>query len=164
MCDDIGDEAADFIGVDDSDDGRTVFILAKWKVGKAGAGASGLYDVCGQAQKNLAYLKTDGQKLPGARDRFNEDWSLKGGLVPRRRYGPGSVGFRSLFERVRAKPNARREIWLVLGQGILSRKAVVEGFKANPPEPHLLQLFHLLLSTHSACQSVGVELKIFCAE
>lgn len=164
VCDDIGDEAADFIGVSEGSDERVVFVIAKWKAGEAGAGASGLYDVCGQAQKNLAYLKTDGQPLPGSRGRFDQDWRLNGGRVPRKRYGPGSVAFRSLFAKVRGKPNARREIWLVLGQGILSRKAVETAFKADNPEPHALQLFHLLLSTHAACQSVGVELKVFCAK
>lgn len=169
VCDDLGDEAADFIGVSESDAGRVVFVIAKWKGGTAGAGASNLYDVCGQALKNLAYLKTDGQSLPGSTRKFDSDWSLTprnaetAGKVARRRYGPGSLAFRSAFNRVRGRPNARREIWLVLGQGILSESAVRTALRTSPPEPHVLQMFHLLLSAHASCQSVGVELKIFCS-
>ena len=31
-------------------------------------------------------------------------------------------------------------------------------------EAHVLQLAHLVLSVHSACQSVGADFRIFCAE
>ncbi|SEJ80808.1 Superfamily II DNA or RNA helicase [Sphingobium sp. AP50] len=163
VCDDIGNtEVADFIGVDDQGEQRVVFIPAKWKSGKAGAGASGLYDVSGQALKNLAYLKADGQPLPGAKNRFDKMWNLSGGEVPRRRIGPGSNAFRALFEKVRANPAASREVWLVVSGGILSKAAVDAEFKNPSPPSHVLQLFHLLLSLYAGCQSIGVDLKIFC--
>lgn len=163
VCDDIGStEVADFIGVDDTGDQRVVFIPAKWKKGKAGAGASGLYDVSGQALKNLAFLKADGQALPGAKRRFDDLWRLSGGEVPRRRIGPGSLAFRTLFEKVRANPAASREVWLVVSGGILSKAAVDAEFKNASPPSHVLQLFHLLLSLYAGCQSIGVDLKIYC--
>lgn len=165
VCDDIGDEAADFIGVDEAGDGRVSLLVAKWKAGKPGAGASGLYDVCGQALKNLAFMKTDAQSLPGSLNKFDKAWTLNNGQVDRiRRGATTSKGFRALFARVRSRPTARREIWLVLAQGILSKKSVEDAFKKQPPEPHVLQMFHLLLAVHASCQSVGVELKVFCSQ
>ncbi len=164
VCDDLGNtEVADFIGADAGVTQRVVFIPAKWKDGVAGAGAKGLYDVSGQALKNLAYLKADGQELPGAKGRFDQPWRLSGGEVPRRRIGPGSVAFRTLFQNVRANPTASREVWLVLGGGILSKSAVEAAFAMPSPPSHSLQLFHLLLSLYAGCQSIGVDLKIYCA-
>lgn len=164
VCDDIGHETGDFIGVDEASTPRVVFIPAKWAAGDAGAGASKLYDVVGQALKNLAYLKADGQPLPGSARRFDNDWILKGGRVPRRRIGPGSLAFRSMYQRVRSKPAASREVWLVLGGGILSKRALEKAFSNPTPAAHALQTFHLLLSAYAACQSLGIELKIFCAD
>lgn len=164
VCDDIGQETGDFVGVDEAATPRVVFIPAKWAAGNAGAGASKLYDVVGQALKNLAYLKADGQPLPGRAKRFDTDWRLNGGRVPRRRIGPGSTAFRSMYQRVRSNPAASREVWLVLGGGILSKSAVEQAFSAPSPPAHALQTFHLLLSAYAACQSLGIELKIFCTD
>lgn len=164
VCDDIGQEVADFIGVDEAVAPRVVFVPAKWSAGNAGAGASKLYDVSGQALKNLAYLKADGQPLPGSPGRFDGKWKFEGGRVPRRRIGPGSAAFRNMYQRVRSNPAASREVWLVLAGGILSKQAVMNAFNAPAPPAHALQTFHLLLSTYAACQSLGIELKIFCDE
>jgi hypothetical protein len=46
---------------------------------------------------------------------------------------------------------------------MLSKKALEEEFNSPQPKPHALQFYHLVVSTFSACQSVGVQLKIFCA-
>ena len=164
VCDDLGTESGDFIGIDEAPPGRISFIAAKWKDGEAGAGASPLYDVVAQTLKNLGYLKSDGEALPGNSRKFDNDWRFRGGRVPRRRYGPGSLTFRRKFEEIRARPSTRREAWLVLGGGLLSKRAVAAGFSREEPEAHVLQLFHLLLSLYSTCQAVGVEPKIFCAK
>jgi hypothetical protein len=164
VCDDLGTESADFIGVDSSGNRRVVFLAAKWKAGVPGAGASDIYDFCGQALKTIAYLKADGMPLPGAPGKFDQNWSLRGGSVARTRKGPRSRVFRALFQSIRTNPNARREIWLVLSGGIISRSAVETGFRSTAPAPHTLQLFHLLLSVYASCQSIGVDLKIYCSD
>ncbi|WP_200939224.1 MULTISPECIES: DEAD/DEAH box helicase [unclassified Caulobacter] len=163
VCDDLGTEVADFIGVDEAGGSRVVFIAAKWKAGVPGGGATGIYDVSAQALKDLAYLKADAQPLPGAARKWDGDWMHTGGRVPRRRVGPNSAAFRKLFQKVRGNPAAGREVWIVLGGGILSRAAVVAGVNAPNPRAHTLQLFHLLLSLYAGCQSIGVDLKVFCA-
>lgn len=167
VCDDIGQEAADFIAADDgqaSNSPRAVLVAAKWKDGKPGVSASAIYDICGQVVKNLAYLKVDAIDLPGTPERWNKPWRLKGGIIPRRRAGPGATRFRRLFQNVRSNPSTQREIWMVLGGGILSRQALENQFARAQPAPHAIQFYHLVLSTYSACQSVGVRLRIICAE
>ncbi len=165
VCDDLGNEIADFIGVDEAISGgipRAVFIIAKWKSGAAGAGASSLYDVCGQAAKNLAYLKGDARELPGGK-RWNNVWSLNGGRVPRIRAGGTATAIRNMFGRVRANPNSQRAVWMVLGGGILSRSTLEQELRRANPRPHVLQLVHLILSVYASCQSIGVDFRIFCA-
>lgn len=166
VCDDIGQEAADFIAADDGTASglpRAALIAAKWKPGAPGVSSSHLYDVCGQVVKNLAYLKVDARDLPGTSGRWNQPWRLNGGSVPRRRAGPGAQGFRGLFANIRSRPATQRQMWMVLGGGVLSRGALEAAFARQPPQPHVLQFFHLVLSTYASCQSVGAELKIFCA-
>lgn len=169
VCDDFGTEGGDFIGVDDVGSGRVVFIVCKHKPGDAGVSTSAFYDVSGQGLKNLAFLKSDGVDLPGAATKFDRDWKLtnkekKTDTVPRKRAGCGSTAFRRLLAATKRAPGTDREIWLVCAGGMLSREALKREFQRKPPQAHVLQFYHLVVSAFAACQSVGVQLKIFCAE
>jgi hypothetical protein len=173
ICDDLGTEVADFIGLDTTASAsRIAFVVAKWKAGEAGVSAAAFYDVCAQGVKNLAYLKSDGGDLPGSAAKWDQNWSLshgKGKLrktakIPRRRVGPSSRHFRRDFMSARSSPTTDRSIWLVCAGGMLSRSALESEFKLKPPKPHVLQFYHLVVSAFSACQSVGVGLKIFCTD
>ncbi|MFY9836710.1 MAG: hypothetical protein WAK55_09605 [Xanthobacteraceae bacterium] len=169
VCDDLGTEAGDFIGVDSNPSHpRVVFVVAKHQSGSAGVSASAFYEVSGQALKNLAYLKSDGQEVPGAQSKFDGNWKLtankKTDRVPRKRAGPGSVAFRKLLARTTRTPGTERAIWLVCAGGMLSKAALEREFAKAKPRAHVLQFYHLVVSAYSAGQSVGVGLKIFCAE
>lgn len=169
VCDDLGTEAGDFIGVDsDPANPRVAFVVAKHAKGEAGVSASAFYDVSGQALKNLAYLKSDGEEVPGKPRKFDENWKLtkdkKTDRVPRKRAGPGSIAFRKLLAQTTRAPGTERMIWLVCAGGMLSRTALEREFRRPKPQAHVLQFYHLVVSAFSACQSVGVGLKIFCAE
>ena len=78
------------------------------------------------------------------------------------RAGTTAKSFRTAFAAARAHPAATREIWMVLGGGILSKRAAKTEFGKAVPKAHVLQFHHLLLPTFSACRSVGVNLRIFC--
>jgi hypothetical protein len=131
--------------------------------------ASAFYDVCAQGVKNLTYMKTDGEALPNSETRFDGLWRLsnKGKTitqtVSRRRHGRTSRAFRRAFQQLRRSPTTERSIWLVCSGGMLSASKLKAEFAKPTPEPHVLQFYHLVMSTYSACQSVGVQLKIFCA-
>jgi hypothetical protein len=167
VCDDLGTEIADFIGVEEAGGAgasRLSFIHAKWKPDDPGVSASLIYDVCGQAVKNLAYLKPDAAGLPGSRQKWDLEWKFEGGRVPRIRRGDSAADIRTAILRVRADPNAQRAVWIVLGGGILSKQALVRELRLPTPKPHVLQFAHLVLSTHASCQSIGADLRIFSAE
>jgi hypothetical protein len=66
-----------------------------------------------------------------------------------------------MLARVKQSPGAEREIWLVCAGGMLSKFALEREFQSSPPKAHVLQFYHLVISTYSAYQSVGVNLKIF---
>jgi hypothetical protein len=173
VCDDLGDEVGDFVGVDPSPrTPRVTFIVAKWRGGEPGVSASAFYDVCAQGVKNLAYLKSDGAEMPGSARKFDGRWSLSVGTgaarltdtIPRRRTGPRSDGFRKLLYTVRSTPGSDRALWLICAGGMLSKESLEREFHQVPPKPHVLQFYHLVISAYSSCQSVGVNLRIFCAK
>ncbi len=171
VCDDLHDEVGDFLGLDEALlSPAAVVVAGKWKKGNPGVSASAFYDVCAQGLKNLAYMKSDGAELPGSVTRFDGRWRLSKRKSPitqtvdRKRHGRGSRTFRRAFQRLRSSPTTDREIWLVCSGGMLSLAKLKLQFAKPQPEPHVLQFYHLVLSTYSACQSVGVRLRIFCAE
>jgi superfamily II DNA or RNA helicase len=163
VCDDLGTEVADFVATDDgikSGEARAVFIAAKWADGEPGVGASPLYDICAQVTKNLPYLKADAPPLPSSPAK----WKGKLGKIARLRLGSSPSQVRKEFSAIRRNPNARRQTWMVLGGGLLSRAKLEKEFQRPAPKPHVLQFYYLMLSTYSACQSVGIDLKVFCAD
>jgi hypothetical protein len=52
----------------------------------------------------------------------------------------------------------------MLGGGMLSRQALERELRRAHPAPHVLQFVHLVLSVYTACQSIGVDFRIFCAD
>lgn len=164
VCDDLGDEMADFIGIDESTQ-RIAFVHAKTTEKGYKLAASALYDVCGQAIKNLVYLRFGASQLAGSANKWNQNWKLETHIVESRiRCGPApGADFRARVRKLLANPNTRREAWLVLGN-LLSRGALKRAIERGSVDPSLLQSYYLLMSTYSACKSVGVDLRVFCSE
>jgi hypothetical protein len=164
VCDDLGDEAADFIGIEENPP-RIVFVHAKTNEKGSKLAASALYDVCGQAVKNLAYLRFGAENFPGSANKWNQIWKLEGMAVESRiRCGPATAGdFRQALRSLISNPNTRREVWLCLGN-LLSRKKLADAIRRGSVDPSLIQSYYLIMSTYGACKSVGVDLRIFCSE
>lgn len=166
VCDDLGAEVADFIGVDEGAPAvasRLALIHAKWKDGVPGVSASLVYDVCGQAVSKLAYIKPDATAVPGSKAKWDGPWKHDGARIARIRQGGDAAALRSSISIVRGDPKSQRAVWLVLGGGILSKAALADELKRAEPKAHVLQFAHLILSTYAACQSIGADLRIFCA-
>jgi len=160
VCDDLNDECADFVCLD-----KDAVVLIHAKAGNGSqVAASHIYDVCSQAVKNLAFLKSDNQELPGDGGKWNQPWKQLDARVRRIRCGQGTgANIRARMMELRRRPTTRRQVWLVLG-GLLSRSAVERELQRAAPKAQLIQAYHLLTSLHSSCQSLGVELRIFCSE
>jgi superfamily II DNA or RNA helicase len=166
VCEDLGNEMADFIGIDDPDEDnpRVSLYQAKWKDGAPGVSASLIYDVCAQGAKNLSYLKADASTLAGAAGKWDKDWTMNEARINRLRSGSSDKQARRDFASVRSNPRGRRRLSLVLGGGILSKRVLEDELAQETVKPHVLQFYYLLMSVFSSCQSVGVELEVLCAE
>ena len=125
VCDDLRDETADFIALDDD---RLVLIHAKASLKGNLYGASALQDVFSQAVKNLAFIKSDSQELPKDRGKWNRPWSIsengKTASTTRIRCGATtSAEIREQIRSIRFRPGTKRQVWIVLGN-LLSRSAL----------------------------------------
>ena len=166
VCDDMGTEGGDFVGIDETGT-CVVFAQVKCKRDASQVSASALYDVCSQANKNLGFLRYGGRELPGRVRKWGKPW--KGSkesaytVSPRIRRGPASSAqFLADLNGVLAKPGTRREMWLVLGK-TLSKGDLRRELSSGKPPAKAIQTFYLLMSAHNACKSVGAELKVFCS-
>jgi superfamily II DNA or RNA helicase len=159
VCDDLNDETADFICMNDD-----YLVLAHLKSGTGSLlAASQLYDVCSQAVKNLAFLKADNRALPGDGRKWNRPWKYDGALIKRVRQGRETgAQLRDRFMSLRRRPATRRQTWLVLG-ALLSKRIVHRELERGTPSAQLIQAYHLLTALHGSCQSLGVELRVFCS-
>jgi hypothetical protein len=165
VCDDLGDEMADFIAMSENE--RVVVFLHAKCAEKTGISASALYDVCAQTTKNLAFLRFGAERFTGTTNNWNKAWN--GGpkstysVAKRIRSGSKSGSeLRRELTKLLSHPMTRREAWIVLGN-TLSRKHFAREMRASSVKPEMLQMAHLLMSTYSACKSVGVELRVFCS-
>lgn len=163
ICDDWGiNETCDFFCVDEANS-RVVVIHAKY-VDKRES-ASVFHDVCSQATKNLDYLQPFSRRRPPNMHLWDKNWT-GGNIGKTARLRSGSGKPRDLWAHTRnvlSRPDAKREVWLVLGKCIdIGWLRHERG--SNAPAPEALQLFYLLRSTWTAVSSVGATLRVFASD
>ncbi len=164
ICDDLGNEIADFIGLD-SINKRIVFIHAK--AGKSKLSASAFQEICGQATKNLDYLNPYFSKNPEANvKKWNKPWNITGiGSVNRVITGGVTPkAFWNKYMNLMSDPSISREVWLVVGNmfDYASFEKELNKTKIENVKSEVIQLIYLLRSTWSSVSSVGGQLKILC--
>jgi len=115
-------------------------------------------------REELGISQGGGPKSARNAEQMGSTLATRRGRVPRLRGGSIASEFRILFNAVRSNPATQRQIWVVLGGGLLSRAVLEQEFKRPKFKPHVLQFYHLVLSTYASCQSVGAGLRIFCAD
>ena len=161
ICDDLGDEIADFIAVDFRDH-RIALIHAK--AGKSVFSASALHEVVSQALKNLSFLAK--RRDPPTRV---SNWTRSaswGSNIKRWRHGDRRLPTGSrLWEKIRREvidnPQSKIEVWLVLGN-ILQRQRLLEKLGAGTRDNVTGQFVYLLSSLRSTCAQHGAKVRIFC--
>jgi superfamily II DNA or RNA helicase len=165
LCDDLGSEIGDFIGLDTINK-RVVFIHAKAK--KSKLSASNFTEICGQATKNLDFLTPYYQRTPSQNiKKWKEPWSLKniGQVTDRIITGNANAQqFWKIYIELISDPTTSREVWLIVGNMFdydsfqkELRKSDISKIKSEA-----IQLIYLIRSTWNSVSQVGAKLKILC--
>jgi len=163
ICDDMGTETADFIALDQGSR-RVAAIHAKAFPTAKPLSASALHEVSAQAVKNLGYFQPYFVGEPKNLSRWDRPWRGPQGIVDSRiRHGglSGSAAWTRVRDLLR-DPQATREIWLVLGQG-LSKAALDTERGRTSPAAEVVQILYSLQATWSSVSSVGARLRVFCS-
>ncbi|TFI57721.1 hypothetical protein E2493_13630 [Sphingomonas parva] len=165
VCDDLGDEWADFIGLDNrASPPRISFYHGKH--GPLSLGASPFHVSVSQAQKNLERMMLPaaamGGKINGWRNNYISGSSVHTAIPRVVRGDPDLLA--AAFEQARAAPDAIRRAMIVTSS--LSKGAVEQALadirSGGRPDPHFIQLYQLLMSFFSACTDMNAFGYIVC--
>lgn len=165
LCDDLGDEWADFIGIcTQSNPPMISFYHAKH--GNASLSASAFHESVGQAIKNLGRMSLPAEMLPtklaGWGKRYRNDGVQTD--IARMVRGGTPQQIAAALDAARTAPDALQRVFIVTSslsrtqvEGVLA--AIVQG---TAPSPHFVQLYWLLMSYFSACMEMGVRGYVVC--
>jgi hypothetical protein len=166
ICDDLGDEWADFIGINASTQPKTIsFYHAKH--GPLSLGASALHIAVSQAIKNLGRLNLTIEAVEAKLPKWETAYINGNVETLIQRVVRGAAGnIRETIADALASPDTIRRVFIVtssLSRGqVQQRFAVIQGGEA--PTPHFVQLYWLLMSYFSACAEVGAYPYVACQE
>lgn len=158
VCDDMGAEWADFIGVSAA---RHQITFYHCKGGRVDVGASGLHEVVSQAAKNLGYLTASASELQSRSAKWEGNW--KRTSIPRLQRGAAVADFVAAFAKAVAAPQATRRITLVTSS--LSKTAVAHAFNeidVDSTKAEVLHVLWLLSVFVDQCRSLGAVPEIIC--
>jgi hypothetical protein len=165
VCDDLGDEWADYIGLSNSSSPpRITFYHAKH--GSLSLGAGPFHISVSQAIKNLQRMSLPTESM-GAKIRGWSNQYVSGSGVRTRikRIVRGNADeLANEFARARIAPDAIRRVFIVTSS--LSRGAVEDTLQqiaaGNAPDPYFVQLYWLLMSFFSACTEMNAHGYVIC--
>jgi|SRR5882724_6435254 len=166
ICDDLGDEWADFIGVNDDSQPKTIsFYHAKHD--DLTLGASALHILVSQAIKNLGRMNPSNAEVTAKLPKWTALYTNNNAATAIRRLVRGNAAMLSNnINGAISAPDTIRRIFIVTSS--LSRAQLVQAFEAirngTPPRPHFVQLYWLLISYFSACTEVGAFAYVMCRE
>jgi hypothetical protein len=160
VCDDMGTEIADFIGLDTTNR-RVVAIHAKAFDRAKRISASSLQEVNAQALKNLGFVQPYPYGKPPKLNSWGGPWRGPAGQVDTRvRQGSGTPA--QLWKQMReamADPRTTREVWIMLGQGPPQSLLRSESRKRSP-RAEVVQMLFLLQAAWGAVTSTGARMRV----
>ncbi|MBY5931431.1 hypothetical protein KUV51_00350 [Tateyamaria omphalii] len=164
LCDDLGDEWADFIGISD-DAGATQISFYHAKHGALSLGASPFHVSVSQAVKNLGNMSFPEERIAGKVELWSSTYNAPNQQTQIHRTIRSNVAdLTDALHRARTAPDARRRAVIVTSS--LSRQALVEELTAiqggQRPSPSFVQLYWLMQSFFSACTEVGATGTVVC--
>lgn len=167
VCDDLGDEWADFIGLRVGARPATVsFYHAKH--GAQSLSASSFHIGVGQAIKNLSRLALAADSMPGKFAGWAQRYNSENGptMIERVSRGGPIAAIETAVEQVRALPGLNRQVFIVTSS--LSRAQVAEAFQrvqeGHAPRAYFVQLYWLLTAFFAACAEIGAVGYVVCQE
>jgi hypothetical protein len=166
ICDDLGDEWADFIGINFSSNPKSISFYLR-KQGHPALGASALHVIVSQAIKNLGrmnFLDDDiAAKLRKWQSTYNNANAQT--LIPRILRGNPAM-LRDRINEVIASPDSIRRVFIVTSS--LSKRDLEQSFdrmhQGHAPEAYSVQLYWLLRSFFGACDEVGAFPCVVCGD
>lgn len=166
VCDDLGEEWADFIGFrTDPSEPRVTFYHAKH--GDLSLGASPFHVSVGQAIKNLGNLSLPASSMPKKYRRWSRLYTNNRvrTSIPRTCRGTPAET-RAAVEFCRNAPHTTKRVAIVTSS--LSKAAVKQAFldiaNGASVDPYFVQLYWLLSSFFAACTEVGAFGCVICQE
>jgi hypothetical protein len=163
-CDDLGDEWADFIGVNSLAQPKTVtFYHAKH--GEPSLSASAFHVSVSQAIKNLQHLRLTPDSLDTKRAKWESTYNNDSQQTQIQRMAKGSFPqLQSGVTETVGSPDTICRVLIVTDS--LSRQAVADTLAAarngTRPPAHFVQLYSLLMGFFSACAEVGAYPAVIC--
>jgi hypothetical protein len=166
VCDDLGDEWADEIGVCTAVTNPAVsFYVAKHDV--VGLSASAFHDAVGQAQKNLGHVNPIPAELLAKLNKWGQLYNAITGATQIQRVLKGASAGAAVtaIETVLAMPNAQRRMCLVIS--FISKNGLTAALtqlkNAGNGDCQLIQMLWLVTAFISACRDAGAVPLIYCA-
>jgi hypothetical protein len=162
LCDDLGDEWADFIGVASSASPATIsFYHAKYD--DLSMSASAFHDAVGQAINNLGRLSLSGDMMAAKHAGWDAFYRNDGSTtaIAKRIRGGTRDEVEGKVAAAAAAPDVQRRVLIVTSS--LSRAAVKAAFDAaDAQRPSFVQLYWLLTGFFSACAEIGAVGFVVC--
>jgi hypothetical protein len=159
ICDDLGREWADHIGITED---RVTFYLSKYK--DSSFSATAFQDIIGQAQKNLGNLTPQNYQLMSKRDFWNR--SYPNSNISRLRKGDNIDNFIHQYQSTIKNPYLKRECYLVIN--FISKAELqnnlnqLKGGINFAQKNETIQILWFISSLVSSCKEVNIDAYICC--
>lgn len=165
VCDDLGDEWADFIGLSTTGSPNMVsFYHAKH--GTRSLGASPFHEAVGQAMKNLGRMSLAADAMPAKYQSWGAPYRNAGvtTAISRLVRGGTQAEIEASVASARQAPDLVKRVFIVTSS--LSRGDVAAAFVnaagGTPPPAHFVQLYWLLTTYFAACVEMGAIGYVIC--
>ena len=163
VCDDLGDEWADHIGITDD---RIAFFHSKHATSQYSAGD--FQDIVGQTQKNLGNLTPTDFRLASKANFWSQDYKNNKveTSIPRLRKGNSINDLTTQYTMTINNPNLTKDVFLIVDfiskaslEGWLNQLANDEQFREKN---QVTQILWFISSLVSSCSELGVHPHIVC--
>jgi hypothetical protein len=164
VCDDLGDEWADFIGVNATAQPKTVtFYHAKH--GAVSLSATAFHVSVAQAIKNLQHLRLTSDSVEAKRTKWDATYNNGGQQTQIHRMARGTFAqLQSRASEATKSPDTICRVQIVTDS--LSKQAVADTLEAAKNgerlPAHFVHLYSLLMGFFSACAEVGAYPAVIC--